>query len=388
MIARCLHGNCLSVLDELEENSVDSIVTDPPYEIGFMGQSWDKTGIAYNSDVWKKCLRVLKPGGHLIAFGGSRTYHRLAVAIEDAGFEIRDQIQWIYGTGFPKSLNISKAMDAKNMLGKSNSRSLRHVEQTGDGDAYTLTGRNNGIMGEHRVYERKTFTPSTDSAKQWNGWGTALKPAHEPIVLARKPLNGTVAENVQTWGVAGLNIDATRIGNENNVSEVNGRWPSNVILDEYSAFLLDEQSSVRKNAMGASQFFYVAKPSRAERDMGLEDFQPVRDADRIKDDGVGGDNPRNRTNNPRLNYHPTVKPIELMKYLVQLVTPEDGIVLDPFMGSGSTACAAVVLGNFFIGIDIDSEYLKIAEARIEYYIGRANKRLSSKEMEEQRRMEL
>ena len=360
MSIRCITDDCMDALPKLADNSVDSIVTDPPYEIGFMGKSWDKSGIAYNVDMWKECLRVLKPGGHLVSFGGTRTYHRLVVAIEDAGFEIRDQLQWIYGSGFPKSMDVSKAIDAKNIFGKSNSRNLRHVEQSGNGQSYTLTGRNNGIMGEPRVYERKVFTPSTNLAVEWRGWGTAVKPAHEPIVLARKPLSGTIAETVIEWGTGGLNIDACRIGVEEDSMR---RWPSNVLFDEDAAQLLDEQNNV-------SRFFYVAKASRNERDTGLEHLQLKRDADRIKDDGAGGDNPRNRTNIARLNYHPTVKPIALMQYLIRLITPNNGTILDPFMGSGTTGCAAVLLQNCsyaFIGIESNSEYMEIAETRIQYY---------------------
>ena len=183
---KLLHGDCREMLKQLPDASVDSIVTDPPYELGFMGKSWDSTGVAYDVTVWQECLRVLKPGGHLLAFGGSRTYHRLAVAIEDAGFQIRDQIMWVYGSGFPKSMSVSKAIESHLLNGKSNPMALRKTEQDGDGKSYQLTGKNNGILGETRVYDRKEFLPSTNEAKQWDGWGTALKPAHEPIVMARR----------------------------------------------------------------------------------------------------------------------------------------------------------------------------------------------------------
>lgn len=340
-------GDCRQVLASLPDNSVDSIVTDPPYELGFMGNAWDKSGIAYDITVWQQCLRVLKPGGHLIAFGGSRTYHRMVVAVEDAGFEIRDQIQWIYGSGFPKSLDVSKAMDKK-----AGAEHLR--EDAGPNPAYRPSAYvwNQGGGETPMRPERKT-APATDLAKQWQGWGTALKPAHEPAVLARKPLCGTVADNVTTWGVGAINVDATRVGTEgarNNGRKVDsaiygkfgqtqrvdynaGRWPANVILDEEAAPLLGEPS----------RFFYVAKASKAEREAGLESA-----------DG-------------RANHHPTVKPIALMRYLVRMVTPKGGVVLDPFTGSGSTGCAAVLEGNEFIGIDINPEYVEIAKKRIAYY---------------------
>jgi site-specific DNA-methyltransferase (adenine-specific) len=260
-----------------------------------MGKAWDNTGIAYDVTVWQQCLRVLKPGGHLVAFGGSRTYHRLAVAIEDAGFEIRDQIQWIYGSGFPKSHNLKD---------------------------------------------------------KYEGWGTALKPAHEPAVLARKPLCGTVAGNVMAWGVGALNIDGTRIDGES------GRWPANVILDEDAATALDMQSGG-----GVSRFFYTAKASKSEREAGLyyEEWQPAGGMQGRQDGSLQGE-PIHRA-----NHHPTVKPLSLMRYLVRLVTPPGGKVLDPFMGSGSTGCASILEGFDFVGIDITPEYVAIAQKRIDYY---------------------
>ena len=333
-----LLGDNREVLRSMPSNSVDSIVCDPPYELGFMGKRWDSTGIAYDVTLWAECLRVLKPGGHLLAFGGSRTYHRLAVAIEDAGFEIRDCIMWLYGSGFPKSHNLG---------------------------------------GEHQ------------------GWGTALKPAHEPIVVARKPLQGTVADNVQAWGVGALNIDGCRVGTEGGTKAVNyyssarityqglmlsndtekinaGRWPANIILDEEAAQMLDTQSgySVSKSggksgsntnlswyesnadrprvghsdSGGASRFFYIAKASRSEREAGL-----------------------NAPPGERGNIHATVKPITLMRYLIRLVTPPGGTVLDPFMGSGSTGCAAMLEGVDFVGIELSAEYLEIAERRIVHH---------------------
>lgn len=290
-------GDCREVLKQIPDNSVDSIVTDPPYELGFMGKSWDSTGIAYDVGMWRECLRVLKPGGHLLSFGGSRTYHRMACAIEDAGFEVRDQIMWLYGSGFPKSKNL-------------------------DGD--------------------------------WQGWGTALKPAHEPIAVARKPLDGTVAANVLAYGTGALNIDGCRValGDEKPYSYPNGRggegwhgretlsrnlaapvdgnpagrWPANVLHDG-SDEVLDAFPS------NESRFFYCAKASK-------------------KDRGEG-------------NNHTTVKPTDLMRYLVRLVTPLDGTVLDPFGGSGSTLKAAKLEGFNAIMVEQNPDYLEIAKRRVE-----------------------
>lgn len=355
------NGDNREVLKTFEDNSIDSIVCDPPYELGFMGKRWDSTGIAYDVTLWMECLRVLKPGGHLLAFGGSRTYHRLAVAIEDAGFEIRDQIQWIYGSGFPKSLDVSKALDK--VIG---TQGKGFVSAGHDGRKAEMKQD----LSFRSDYGYK-YQPNTPLAQQWQGWGTALKPAHEPIVVARKPLQGTVADNVQAWGVGALNIDGCRVGGDD------GRWPANIILDEEAAQMLDEQSGVSKSVQsykddmriraynerlkqapgnykpentysdsgGASRFFYVAKVSKAEREASLE-----------------------TSDKSRANYHPTVKPIALMRYLVRMVTPRDGVVLDPFMGSGTTGCAAMLEGVRFIGIELNEEYSGIAERRIRYWM--------------------
>jgi hypothetical protein len=330
----------------LPAESIEAIVTDPPYELGFMGKRWDGTGIANDVSVWCEARRVLKPGGHLLAFGGTRTYHRLACAIEDAGFEIRDQLQWLYGSGFPKSHN---------------------------------------LMGE------------------WDGWGTALKPAHEPIVLARKPLIGTVAANVARYGSGALNIDGCRLapltakevarsGQSTNGAICGdyasidwkrdgqahpGRWPANVLLDGDAAAMLDAQSGERggmrnrgqeigyDDTGGASRFFYCAKASRAERNAGL-DGMPERvahDDVRMNDGGSSpGQTPNLHT--PQSNHHPTVKPISLMRWLVRLVTPPGGTVLDPFLGSGTTGIACVAEAFAFIGIEQDADYLELARRRI------------------------
>ena len=372
-INQVLHGDSLEVLKTLEDNFVDSIVTDPPYELGFMGKRWDSTGIAYNVELWKECLRVLKPGGHLLAFGGTRTYHRMVCAIEDAGFEIRDCIQWIYGSGFPKSLDISKAIDKKlgakrEVVGVDPVRYSRLKNQL-KGSVST------GGQWEHGRRDINITAPATSEAQQWDGWGTALKPANEPIVLARKPLSEkTIAENVLKWGTGGLNIDGCRIATDETLSystskakgvtpfstgtthqHPQGRFPANVMLDEEAGQMLDEQQE------GASRFFYCAKASKKERNMGLEDIEPT-----TVDDGRNKpiDNPFLRGKTPRQNTHPTVKPVKLMEYLITLVTPPNGIVLDPFFGSGTTGIAAVNLGFNYIGIELDEQYVEIARRRI------------------------
>ena len=322
----------------MPENSVDSIVTDPPYELGFMGKSWDNAGIAYSVEMWSEALRILKPGGHLLAFGGTRTYHRMACAIEDAGFEIRDSIHWIYGSGFPKSHNLKD---------------------------------------------------------EWQGWGTALKPAHEPIVVARKPLIGTVAANVLEYGTGALNIDASRItiadgdepsaghrtatfGTQKTVSggdgsggwqAASGRWPANVIFDEDAGAKLEK-----------SRFFYCAKASKFERNAGLEGLEEKEIGG--KGNGLartcgtcgtsvldGCDCPDRTFNNPtRKNFHPTVKPLDLMRYLVRLVTPPGGVVFDPFLGSGTTAVATILEGKIATGAELTEDYYPIIEARVEWAV--------------------
>lgn len=368
--------DCLEGMKLLDDNSIDSIVTDPPYELGFMGKKWDSTGIAYNVDVWRECLRVLKPGGHLLAFGGTRTYHRMACAIEDAGFEIRDCIQWLYGSGFPKSMDISKAIDKK--FG-----AKREVIKTVKGMGKQNPEWNGTAKGRKENYYKPEYqltAPATPEAKQWEGWGTALKPANEPICVARKPISEkTVAENVLKWGTGGINIDGCRVGNEELVyspkgirpgqgnyvgdnykpnnpnTTVQGRFPANVIVDEEAGRMLDEQQG------GASRFFYCAKASKKERNMGLEDVEPT-----TVDDGRNKpiDNPFLRGKTLRQNTHPTVKPVKLMEYLITLITPPNGIVLDPFMGSGTTAVACIKTNRKYIGFELSEEYCKIAEKRI------------------------
>lgn len=396
-------GDCLEVLKTIPDNSVDSIVTDPPYGLSFMNKKWDYD--VPSVEIWTECLRVLKPGGHLLSFGGSRTYHRMAVRIEDAGFDIRDQIMWIYGSGFPKSHNIGKAVDK-----------LMGNEREVVGEKEITSGGKTFHGQDYKLHETQEITKGQS---EWEGWGTALKPAHEPIVVARKPLSEkSVAENVLKWGTGGLNIDVSRVGTEQiksngyynqdndttipfGISKKNkeqfegdihtGRFPANIILDEEAGELLDQQSgeskgtgkykitdnkhekskiqlqsSKQKNQFsfndkgGASRFFYCAKTSKKDRDEGLDEFEEKQ----VFGDEGGTYQGLSNSKLPSKNHHPTVKPTSLMEYLIKLVTPVGGTVMDPFMGSGSTGKASVRNGFDFIGIEREEEYIKIAEARI------------------------
>jgi len=427
-------GDCIEVVKTLPNNSIDSVVTDPPYELGFMGKHWDSTGIAYNLDMWKEVYRLLKPGGHLLSFGGTRTYHRMASAVEDAGFEIRDMILWIHGQGFPKSLDVSKAID----------KMMEYAERRGYLDTPTggLHGGSGFTVGRFTGRQLKP-EPYSPEAKTWNGWGTALKPACEPIVMARKPLGEkTVAENVLKYGTGAIDVDGGRIGveiipaqergNAINVSfqsggftqEHQGRFPSNVIIDEVAAEMLDGQSGVSvtrphdgdgklldtrqvgwgfkrlpcdiSDSGGASRFFYVAKASAKERwfvckvcgdayndrskhekhsmhcdDCGV-DFQPSFTLGTALCVAETGDTriPKNPTihddHNTHSNLigHPTQKPLKLIEYLVKLVTPPDGTVLDPFLGSGTLTVAARNLGFNSIGIEQDDTWIPVYRRRL------------------------
>jgi DNA modification methylase len=400
-------GDCLEVMPTLAADSVDSIVTDPPYGLSFMGKNWDH-GVPGQS-FWAEALRVAKPGAHLLAFGGTRTYHRLACAIEDAGWEIRDCVMWVYGSGFPKSLDVSKAIDKA-------AGCNRPRVPGGQGGV-------NAILGS-----RKSGEAISGEAKQWQGWGTALKPAYEPIVVARKPFPGTVAANVLKHGTGAINVDGCRVGTDagwsypngrggsgwhgreslsSNLSEpmkaMAGRWPANLIHDGSEEVLgLFPQTGVssgggghKKRGIGsgngiygvygqrdcpanvglgdsgsAARFFYCAKASKADRDEGLEQFAAVHrvNGNKWTDQDyrvTSGERPTSAESGPRRNVHPTVKPTSLMCYLCRLITPPGGIVLDPFMGSGSTGKGAVLEGFRFIGIEREAEYLEIARARID-----------------------
>jgi len=367
---RLLQGDCRDVLKTLPDNSVDSIVTDPPYGLSFMGKKWDYD--VPSVDIWKECLRVLKPGGHLLAFAGTRTQHRMACRIEDAGFEIRDMIAWVYGSGFPKSLDVSKAIDKAAGVEREAvlvpTKAGNRPEQAGD-IALGATGM------------RDVSTPATEAARQWQGWGTALKPALEPITVARKPLIGTVAANVLAHGTGALNIDGCRVGSEkitttngkgfngsfeggtnNNGGAVReGRWPANLIHDGSDEVL----GLFPSKAGSAARFFYCAKASKRDRDEGCEGIEAKRGGSlNIRTDNHNQAN--GMDTGPRRNHHPTVKPLALMRYLCRLVTPPGGTVLDPFMGSGSTGKAAVLEGFGFIGIEREAEHIEISKGRIAF----------------------
>ena len=390
-------GDCIDVMSRMPEASGDAIVTDPPYGLEFMGKDWDGFGTPLGFQTWteawaREAFRVLKPGGHLLAFAGTRTYHRMASGVEDAGFEIRDCIAWMYGSGFPKSLDVSKAIDKA---------AGAEREVVGTVKKTPSAGGENTNTGWTRPWAEGKSTmditaPATPEAAKWNGWGTALKPAYEPIVVARKPLTGTVAQNVLEHGTGALNIDSCRIPSPDGVPMFSqkgnasangiysdglngskslgqrdyesGRWPANIALDATAAKMLDEQSGHLVSTIaggdrgkrpsgfadvgadkgdprpagptyadngGASRFFYTAKASRQDRNAGGAD-----------------------------NTHPTVKPTELMRWLIRLVTPPGGIILDPFGGSGSTGVAARAENIRCILIERETEYLEIIRNRL------------------------
>ena len=492
-------------LRELAENSVDAIVTDPPYELGFMGKGWDKSGIANDVKFWDDCLRVLKPGGHLLAFSGSRTYHRMACAIEDSGFEVRDQMMWVYGSGFPKSLDVSKALDKTDGTTTQRERRLRftawvrsqgvtakqinEATQTLMGSHYTTEGEQPSVMTrEHleacrhlfrevprwveqeadtRSVEIENFNsrqviktriatdttkvriacslesqglqvthkreinitaPANEAARKWDGWGTALKPAHEPIVLARKPLEGTVADNVLKWGTGALNIEGCRIGQtvetwpisrsrpsgHSNIytgkmlgfptktvsggNAPNGRWPANLMHDgseevlelfpESNGGAAPKKSNIpsgrhyeggwgnvsneerREFGSGsAARFFYCPKANKKDRNEGCEHLE-AKLFQTSQPYGKGAEARAEGNAKGNKNNHPTVKPTELMAYLCRLVTPPGGLILDPFMGSGSTGKAAIREGFRFVGMELSQEYADIAAARIAHEASR------------------
>ena len=460
-------GDCLEVLKTIPDNSIDAVITDPPYGIGFMNKEWDnpqkhqeliereknrseerfadgkspvKGGFSKGvqpglpiggaregkwfqdwCELWaRECFRILKPGGHALSFSAPRTYHRMATAFEDSGFQIRDQLMWVFGSGFPKSHNIGKAIDKiegneREVVG----HNLNH--RNTESDVIPLGfqgGRSDGTI--------------TKGNSDWEGWGTALKPAHEPIVMARKPLSEkSIAENVLKHGTGGINIDGSRIGTDDTRSKASltalgqnsgwnnhnnkeviagsecGRFPANIIFDEEAGQLLDEQSGISKSGKnklekgtggiwnkgtnlpigpeygdkgGASRFFYCPKAAKSDRNEGLDHFE-----DKVKDRGnartcktcgkgiLRGEGARCECGEDRVedfgtakNIHPTVKPTDLMRYLINLITPPNGTILDPFMGSGSTGKAAVRCGVNFIGIEKEQEYMDIASARIEH----------------------
>lgn len=503
-------GNMLDMLEVIEPNTIDSIVTDPPYELNFMGKGWDNSGIAFQPDTWKKCYEVLKDGGYLLAFGGSRTFHRIACAIEDAGFEIRDTIMWLYGSGFPKSMDISKQIDKKNkntkdeyvkfgnwlqehrekqnlsrlQLGqccfdfdsKREDAPIRQYEtgvniptkeiyliikeklnldnsydwliEREEAEREVIGQKKSNAMDVHKWLGEKyqehqsniidITAPSTDLAKQWKGWGTALKPSFEPIIVARKPFKGSLVDNVIENGVGGINIDECRVGNEElhnsyagnknsgftsgderddkgkgmfsgmkkGKTIVNGRFPANTILtydktdfeevcggfpitnggkrhnttkraEEGTSFFKEKDFVFNRNEFNdsgsASRYFYCAKASKRDRDEGLDEFEEKTSGQLTeRKEGSAGITAFTGSRVPKKNTHPTVKPTDLMQYLVRLVTPNNGTILDPFNGSGSTGKAVMYENkdknkNYkYIGIELTKEYLPIAKARIDY----------------------
>ena len=427
MTTEIFNNDCWEHIKTMADNSVDAIVTDPPYDIGFMNKGWDKNSIVTNSDFWKECLRVLKPGGHLLAFSHSRTSHRQTTAVENAGFEIRDTVLWLYGSGFPKSHNVSLSIDKK--YGHKNRG--RAIPTASSFQASDKEQKNKLTANKVEAYKAKT-----DAGAEWKGWGTALKPAYEPVVLARKPLEGSVADNVIKYGTGAINIDDCRVPYANDedrsgwhktgangsngftgedtfrirpmsAEEIqertkDGRFPANVILDEEAGKVLDEQSGFTKSSKrskkynkdtenrsgytpvksdyredntysdsgGASRFFYCPKVNKKEREAGCEELEEKNSASAEfrpnhmeKAEQGENGNPYGRWKKIK-NNHPTVKPIALMEYLIKLVTKPEHTVLDPFMGSGSTGMAAKRLGRNFIGIEREEAYFEIAKARL------------------------
>lgn len=405
-VFRLERADCLLALRQLPDNSVDSIVTDPPYGLSFMGKRWDYD--VPSVEVWAECLRVLKPGGHLLAFAGTRTQHRMAVRIEDAGFEIRDMIAWVYGSGFPKSLDVSKAIDKAAGVEREFTPLGNAVKRMIPGADQNATG--SWIKDNGREYQPGVSEPATDAARQWQGWGTALKPALEPITVARKPLVGTVAENVLAHGTGALNIDGCRVATDEALKlgktglasekfftkgeapQVEkhqhdaGRWPANLIHDGS-----DEVLSAFPQAAGQQGPISTTAPSektsnvygRMKREgeasansenAGTVGFK-MKPGMRRLDEGSAARffycAKASKADRGEGNNHPTVKPTDLMRYLCRLVTPAGGWVLDPYMGSGSTGKAAVLEGFRFIGIDKDDDgegnplgYLDLSERRI------------------------
>ena len=411
---RC--GDALTLLREMPEASVDAIVTDPPYGLKFMGKAWDHgiPGVPY----WEAALRVAKPGAHLLAFGGTRTFHRLACAIEDAGWEIRDCVMWVYGSGFPKSHDVSKAMDRAAGVEREVVGPRANVHSRGEHKLHE--GWKRPWQDDLKAVERSMSetAPATDAAKKWQGWGTALKPAWEPVIMARKPLVGTVADNVQRYGTGAINVDGCRIDANgrpaiesksepscavfgdglNGPAAVGltnlGRWPANVVHDGSEEVLAGFPESgngagaptISKrprnkgwvnaspgdgvqaidnfgDSGSAARFFYCAKASRSERNAGLENWIEERFAPTMNN-GIGGKEHDPETATLKHNHHPTVKPVALMQWLCRLVTPPAGVILDPFMGSGSTGIAADREGFAFVGFDLNPEYVELARRRI------------------------
>ena len=366
-------ADCIETISQLPDNSVDSICTDPPYGIGFMGKGWDCS--VPGSDFAEQAFRVLKPGGHIVAFAATRTVHRLTVALEDAGFEIRDLISWLQWQGFPKSTDISKAFDAsvgaeRKVVGKEANFGASKAK-----DGKVAFG---DYAGQWDITE-----PASDLAKQWNGWGTALKPAQEPAILARKPLEGTLVDNFSKWGVGGLNIDATRIpfgdpawpgpqGHEDLDAKQRQQSTPNINLRSVRPGQVWDM--FKENGRWPANIYYCPKPSRNEKEEGCDDLQGMSGADAVsrKEGSAGMNNPRagaGRTASHVANHHPTVKPVNLMRWLLRLITPKGGKVLEPFAGSGTTLVAAQLEGFSCYGIEREPSYCDIIRARVKHAVG-------------------
>jgi len=392
-----LKGDCLETLKTLDDNSIDSVLCDPPYHLqsivdrygdtdsappkfgtdgafqrssrGFMGKTWDGGDIAFRTDVWRECLRVLKPGGHLVAFGGTRTMHRITCAIEDAGFQVRDQLHWIYFSGFPKNHNISKAIDKaagaeRKVVGIASGggfKSGRIACPNGDGGAPSIT------------------KPATPEAEQWSNWGTALKPACEPACLARKPLEKglTIAENVLKWGTGGINIEESRFAygdpcwvgpQEDPGTRAVGGWQDTLVGGKCQKDFNYQQSHLGR---WPANIYQCPKPSRAEKEAGLDHLVKKTgfDLNGRKPENVGHLNAAagtGRTSTAIANTHPTIKPTKLFEWIARLITPPGGVILDPFLGSGTTAVSGLSLGFDVVGCELTEEYWPIIEGRVNH----------------------
>lgn len=381
---KILQGDSEQILKTFADNSIDAIVTDPPYQLNFLGKDWDKS--VGSLGLYKECLRVLKPGGHILAFSAARTYHHLAITLEQAGFEIRDQIMWIYSSGFPKSQSVGRSIQRS--LGVKETKASKGMNAYAE--VKDKKGRekwmNPGNITTEDYPEKNPEVVCTDpEAKAWEGWGTALKPAHEPICMARKPLKQSIAKNVQEWGTGALNIDATRVpiqgqdtrsGGSNGVSRLTFGEGITSNEDSFVGYEPNEAGRFPSNVIGEipdyQKFYYCPKVSRTERHIGFEDPGPMFQGDRfdVYMPTAGKTDPNKQISavekkvEGKGNNHPTVKPVALMKYLIKLITPKGGTVLDPFNGSGSTGMAAVELGHPYIGCELDPNYVEISEKRI------------------------
>jgi len=395
-----IQGDNRAALKHFPDNHFDSIVTDPPYGIDFLGKAWDANTGAL--ETYQECLRVLKPGGHILAFSAARTYHHLAVTLEQAGFEIRDQIMWIYSSGFPKSQDVGRQIHKRSIGKPDKQRFDTAIMIKVSTDTYRHPDNNKiyralpDINGDRleKSHEGEKYGTIYEEVIEvnnaWSGWGTALKPAHEPIALARKPLKSTIKANVVKWGTGALNIDATRIEGltekelnwtpqrqqAGDTTEIGTFGASGLVGQEISMF--NEKGRFPSNVIGEipnyQKYFYCPKVSRRERHTGFDLETIPTNPDGMMSRDENGQLVNNYTAKKAAvgNNHPTVKPVELMKYLIKLITPQGGKILDPFNGSGSTGMAAVELGFEYVGIDLDEHYIDIATKRIDAWYKQTN----------------